>query len=355
MALSEIGKQLASLFLARDGKVYAMHYKDKITLTREKNGASKLSTTLLRDQVVIDPGNAIALNLDVAHNAFYGYIVSVDIHDEWVDIEAYDQLYYMNRNKMRFAYENLTAAEVCYRVCMDRGYGLQDPPMLADTVYRIPSRIEENVSDLTIITTALDLTFQNTGTHYYIWDDYGSITISHDGDLAADTNLFITLGYLESYNIHKTLDDCYTAARVEKQIKDSTNTTGQSQVETFTVVDENYVAKYGYLEAFETAEEAENGQHKANVLLTSNYPPNESLSLRGVQGDITCRGGTPVLVDFFSGDNYEYLRGWYTVETVTHTIEDGYHSMDLELSPLVMINDYSNWNPGYYSYPFGII
>lgn len=351
MALGEIGKNNFSLKLLQNGKTYELVVKDKITITREKNAASKLTCTVLRDFITPECGNALAFTLDRDHNQFFGYIITTHKSGEWCDVEAYDQLYYMNRNKMRFSYENITANEVAERICKDRGYGILDPPSFADTGYKIPARIEENVSDLTIITTALDLTFQNTGMRYFIWDDFGSVSIFHDGQLAADCNLVLTRAYMEDYSYDETLDDTYTAARVEERI---TSGNDKAEIKTTTVRDEVGIDTYGFLEAFEQADEGENPQTKAQQLLNDHCPPNITLQLSGVQGDMTVRGGTPILVDFYTGERVEFIRGWFACESVTHTIEDGYHSMDLTLSMLVNLDDWGNTDPNYYSYPTSI-
>lgn len=352
MSLTEAGKCTYQLLLVQNGKVYNCVVKDKITITREKNAASKLSCSILRDSITAEVGNELAFILDEHHNQFKGYIVTTRKSGIWCDVEAFDQLYYMNRNKMRFSYENLTAGQVADRICRDRQYGILDPPMFADTKYVIPSRNEENVSDLTIITTALDLTFQNTGYRYYIWDDYGSINITHDGDLAAMANLWVTAAYIENYSYTETLDNKWSATRVEKQVSTDGS---QGSVETYTAKNDTAIERWGFLENFDTAQNDENGQNKAIQMLENDLPVGISLSLTGVQGNITVRGGTPILVDFFTGERREFIRGWFCVDSVTHNIENGMHTMDIECSMLVNLNDWNNTDPSYYSYPLGYL
>lgn len=356
MSLRSVGKDEYELYLVQGDKIYSVIVKDKITITREKNAASKLQCSIYRDSITAEVGDALAFTLDTQHHQFYGYIISTSKSGKWCDVVAYDQLYYMNRNKSRMSYENITASQVAERIVKDKGYGALDPPMFTDTKYLIPSRIEENVSDLTIITTALDLTYQNTGIRYYVWDDFGSLTISHDGDLAAYSNVYVTMKYIEDYSYEETLDDVYTASRVEKTITDygsrKAKDDNKTTIETYTCRNEEFIKRFGFLEGFETADEKENGQNKAAELMTSHYPPNLTLNLTGVQGEITVRGGTPILVDFFTGDQKEFIRGWYTVESVTHTIKEGYHTMDITASLLVPLHDWGNTDPNYYSYPF---
>ena len=359
MAPLGLEKSEISLRLIQNGKVYQVVVKEKITITRERNAASKLSCTILRDEITPEVGNALAFTLDRDHNQFYGYIVTTRKSGEWCEVEAYDQLYYMNRNKMRFSYENATATDVALRICKDRGYGVLDPPNMDNTGYAIPSRIEENVSDLTIITTALDLTYQATGMRYFIFDDFGNVCIHHDGKLAADCNLFLTRAYMEDYSYDETLDDTWTAARIEERIVDNgskkTKEDNKVEIKTTTLRDEAAIEKYGFLEAFEQLEEGENPNNKAQQILKNNAPPTRTITLSGVQGDITVRGGTPILIDMFTGERAEFIRGWFAVESVTHNFVDGCHTMDLTASLLVNLNDWGNTDPGYHSYPFGIL
>lgn len=347
---NEVGQQPYRLCLAQDGHIYDVVVKDKIQITRSKNAPSKLTCSILRDQITAECGSILAFTFNRVHNQFYGYIVTTHKSGDWCEVEAYDQLYYMNRNKSRMSYENLTASEVAIRLCQDRQYNMLDPPWFTDTKYKIPSRVEENVSDLTIITTALDLTFQHTGFRYFVWDDYGNLTISHDGEMAADCNLLLTRGYMENYNLEETLEDCWTAARIEKQVN-----TGDNKIETTTAVNTGGVNRYGFLEYFGTAGENENPRTLADEVIKKQAPPTQKLSLTGVQGDITVRGGTPILVDFYTGEKAEYIRAWYACESVTHTIDNYYHTMDLELSLLVRLDKWDSNDPNYYSYPFGII
>lgn len=161
---------------------------------------------------------------------------------------------------------------------------------------------------------------------------------------------------MEDYSYDETLDDTWTAARVEERLTNQeAEGEDKTEIRTTTVRNDELIEKYGFLENFETVEEGENPQTKAEGLLNESYPPKRTLSLTGVQGDMTVRGGTPILVDFFTGERKEFIRGWYCVESVTHTIEDGYHSMDLTATILVELNDWGNTDPNYYSYPFNTL
>lgn len=350
MALYGIGETRVHLYLVQNGKIYDAVVKDEITLTRETNSASKLSCSILRDSVSAEAGDVVALVLDDQHNQFYGYITTSHHKRGWCEIEAYDQLYYLNRNKMRISYQDITADQLVERIAKDRGYSILDPPQFENTEYLIPLRIEENVSELSIITTALDLTRENTGKRFYIWDDFGSLTLTSESWMAGETTCFIMAGYLEDYDYVVTIDDRYTAARFEKELED---TEGEKQEGTIIETTVSYcneaIEKYGFLELQGTVEEKENAQNKAEQELLNNLAPATTLSLTGVQGDITVRGGTPVAVDFFTRDRQEYIRGWFRVLTVTHKIGPARHTMDLSCELIEMKDDWGNTSPDYWS------
>lgn len=372
MAIHGVGNNDISLKVVQDNKIREVVVKDTITITRGINEPSKLTCSILRDpNFTAEVGSVVAFTLDNMHNQFYGYIVSTTKCKEWCDIEAYDQLYYMNRNKMRYTYENKTATEVVDYIVRRRQYGYLDPPGYEDTEYKIPSRIEENVSDLTIITTALDLTQENTGKRFYIWDDYGVIQLNSEWWLAGEPLIIISMGYIEDYSYHESLDDKYTAVRVERTIEDGKQEgskkedeakaadedkeddkkkEAEKQVETHVARDQTLLERYGYLELVEQAEEKENLKNKAEELLKENIPPSHELSLTGVQGDITVRGGTPILVDFFTQDRKEHIRGWFRTTSVTHTFQNRTHRMDIECELIEMLDDWTKSSEPYY-YP----
>lgn len=373
MAIYGIGQSVINLRVQQKGKLREVVVKDTITITREINAPSKLTCSILRDKdFTPEVGDIVAFTLDNMHNQFYGYIVTTSKCKEWCSIEAYDQLYYMNRNKMRYVYENKTATEVVDYIARFRNYGYFDPPTYEDTGYKIPLRVEENVTDLTIITTALDLTLQNTGKRFYLWDDFGILQLNSEWWLAGEPLLIVQMGYIEDYAYVESLEDKWTAARVEKTIEDEKQEgkkktkeeieaeknmseeerklANQKPIETSISWIDDYVSRYGYLESFDTADEKEDTANKSQQILMNELPPSHDLSLKGVQGDITVRGGTPILVDFFTLDRKEFIRGWFRTKSVTHTFKNRYHTMDIECELIEMLDNWGNSSPPYY-YP----
>lgn len=384
MAIKGIGNTFYSLKLGQENHVYEVVVKDPITLTRSKNSPSKLTCDIYRDpDISPEVGDILALTVDGMHNCFFGYITTTTHNREWSTIEAYDQLYYLNRNKTYLVYHDKKASDVLIDIAKFNGFDMLDPPMVEDTEYIIPTRVEDNVSFLEIITTALDLTKKNIGKTFYLWDDYGSLTLTSDMTLCQESRSFITLGYIEGYEWKVTLEDRYTQAHVEKRKKKEEVPVPEEgeevdpeepevPVEPEEPVDPNYseyeteegdvveqtfknydelINKYGILRYDYTAQEEENVSEVAEHLIDDMLAPGRELSLSGVQGDITVRGGTPVLVDFFTRDRREFLRGWLSVDEVTHTISNCHHTMDLSGTFVQELNEWDNTDPEYFSAP----
>lgn len=341
MALFGIGQSKVELWAGRDKRVWALSFQEEITLTREPNAASVLKCTVLRDDYSVDIGDTIKLTLDEQHHQFYGYVIDVVYHEKWVDVTAYDQLYYLAKSKTRYVYKNNTATNILKLICEDCLVGMLQPPAFEQTNYVIPYRIEDNVSYLDIICNALELTFANTGSRFYIWDDAGSITLTQDIWLAGETSNIYYLSVIEDYSIKKSLNDnYYNVARFDEVITQDTEVAGQRKI--YTAVNHESRLKWGHLEYRGKLEEKQNGQHMAEQVLQQSGVIKEEITLTGAQGDITVRGGTPILIDFYTVDRTEYVRGWYKVDSVTHHIRSGYHSMDLTCH--LFANAYDDWS-----------
>lgn len=345
MALSQhVDKVKVNLRIIQNDNIYEVVVKDDITLTRSPNTASKLTCSIQRDHITVERGNCVQLVLDDHHFQFFGYVIETTKTEHWCQIEAYDQLWYMAQNKTRLAYRDLRADQILTHISGERHYGTGTGEHIENTGYIVPARVEENVEDLTIVQTALDLTEKNTGIKYYLWDDAGTLCLNSERWLAGEPNITISLGYIEDYAIKETLNGCHTRVRLEKKGKEA------NTYSTYTRESIELEQKFGTIELFDNVEEGENGDEVANQYWANNKINNMTLELTGVQGDITVRGGTPLLVDFFTGDRKEYLRGWFRCTSVTHHIST-YHTMDLTLEKMKMLDNWGNTDPNYYSHP----
>lgn len=332
-----IGDTRANLYIQSrsNNKVFRCDALDGVTLKREPNKPSVLSCTVTRglsEGVDIAVGDVIAFNINGCHNQFYGYIFSRSIHGRYCDIVAYDQIIYMQKNKDTLTYEGISASTLLYRLIDDYRLKTLVPATIMDTGYVIPKRIEDNVSILDMLTTALDLTYQNTGRRFYIWDDFGAISLCSEEWFACVTNR-VSMGFIQDYAYKEDMEELYNRIKLCREDSD-----GGRQY--FTAEDAGAMTTYGYLQYFDRLEEGENGDAKAVQLLSEKSGLNRGFTVSGAQGDIRVRGGTPIYVDFFGVDHAEYIRGWFRVNSVMHHFLGGLHTMDLDLTCIGMDNDW---------------
>lgn len=389
MARTQIGDNIISLKCVQNGKIYECVVKDPITLTRSKNAPSKLTCEILRDpDFTVEVGNVLALTVDNYHNQFYGYVITTKKYKEWCTVEAYDQLYYMNRSNDFFIYKDKTAKDIAQDIVYTFEYGMVDYETMEDTGYILPTKVYQNMSHLEIIRDALEVTKKNTGRSFYIWDDYGSIELTSEEWMAGETTCFITMGYLESYEYTETMENGYTCALVVKVTHDYEEPEEEpveegdegdvepeepeeeppktpeqiaeeeaertKVLEHATDINDELFERYGALQYYAEAGEDENVEEVLKQAMDTMMGPDYEITLTGVQGDMTVRGGTPVLVDFFTQDRTEFLRGWVSVDEVTHTFSNRHHTMDITGKFIRRIEDWDNTDPSFYSFPDNI-
>lgn len=342
MAIFGIGKTKVSLKLYQRGTWYETVCQE-ITLTREPNVASKLTTKIYRDSISADEGDLLRLTIDEGHHQFLGVITDVDLSGPWCTVTAYDQIYYLNKSKIYYSYESKTASQVLLSLRQRLNLKMVDPPHVMDTEYVIPYRIEDGSTPLDIIQTALDITYANTGKKFYIWDDAGNLCLHSEEWLMQHANIIVSMAYIENYNYKKDFHDLVTKVTVMSEVQKDDEITGENKGErTFYTAESTPLSElYGTIEYSDKLNDGENGNVKAQTILDERSKVNRRLSITGCQGDILVRGGTPVYVDFFSQDNREYIRGFFKTESVTHHIKGGHHTMDLDLTIIEM---YDNWS-----------
>lgn len=111
-----------------------------------------------------------------------------------------------------------------------------------------------------------------------------------------------------------------------KLYRDDKNT---QKREVFLTKSTENINKWGILQKDESIDEGADGQSIAENYLNLYNRPSRSLSIKDAFGDIRVRAGCilPVIMD----TNDIELKNFLLVETVTHKIDTGTHTMDLTL------------------------
>ena len=308
------------LYTQHDETVYMPCVKENIAWQTERKGApGTLTFTVIPDSTLtLEEGDPVMLKADDI-NLFYGFVFKKKSkEDKAVEVTAYDQLRYL-KNKDTYVYSNKTAGEVIQMIADD--FNMQTG-ILENTGYRIASRIEENTTLFDIIQNALDITMQNTGQIYVMYDDFGKIALKNIASM--QLNLLIDNETAKSYDYTSSIDD-NTYNRIKLTFDNEK--TGKRDV--YIAQDSNHMNAWGVLQYFETLQEGENGAAKADALLSLYNSKTRNLSISNALGDVKVRAGcmVPVILDL--GDIQ--VKNMMLVEKCKHTFGDNEHYMDLTL------------------------
>lgn len=350
MAIFGVGKNKVQILCQKaDGKVYSIVALGEATLTRTPNAPACLKLKIRRNEegaITPENGEIITLTLDEGHDMFWGYIVDTQKEERNVDIVAYDQLWYWNRNTYSKNYGSLSASDLYIKMADDFGFSMVDPPTVVNTEYVIPNIILENAKPIDIMTDALNITYEHTGVRFYIYDAFNNLCLSHGNHQETLKVNTLCINHLncKSYTYEEDIENTYNVIKVHKK-DDKDNIS-----ETVTAEDSVSAQRFGKLEYSTTAQDGEDLNQIAKELLKEKKELNISLHCSDVIGDPRVFGGSSVFVDFFTNglkDRREFIRGWFKVESVTHKISNATHYMDLDLSLLVMLDewDYEGLDP----------
>ncbi len=287
--------------------------------TTKYNAPSELTFTIVADSnAQVSEGDVVSLLVDNSP-VFLGYVFAQRITgDGLVQITAYDQMRYL-KNKDTYTYANMTATELI--VMLANHFGLATGT-LADTGYKIASRIEENTSLIDMIQNALEITMENTGMQYVLYDDYGKLSLCKLDELS--TKVLIDAENTEDYTYTSSIDsDTYNKVRLIYSDKRS----GVRQV--YLAQSAETIAQWGVLQKVDSITEGENGFVKANELLALHNKKSHSLSISKTFGDISVRAGGTVVVSLDIGSGVE--NRILSVAKCSHIFGESEHFMDLEL------------------------
>ena len=304
-------------------KVYQPAVQEGIEWSTERSGTpGKITFKVMKDDILdFTEGSPVRLT-EGNDKIFLGYVFKQQYSkDKIITVTAYDQLRYM-KNKDTWIYENKTASQVI-KLLAD-SYSLSTGT-LEDSNFIIPSRIETDVSLFEIIANALDLTLNNTGKMYVLYDDFGQLTLKSLMSMCVGDEI---TGYLcideetgQNYDYSSSIDDNTYNKIVLKN---------DSAKKDFIVAhDVENINKWGILTYTGDYKDGENGQAKADALLSLYNKKTRTLKINKAIGDNRVRAGSMVVVNLNLGD--VKVKNFMLVEKCKHTYKEGEHWMDLTL------------------------
>lgn len=291
--------------------------------TERKDTPGKLTFKVIKDGTLdFSEGSPVRLRVN-GSNIFFGFVFKQQRSRDTniITVTAYDQLRYL-KNKDTKIFENTTAAGIIRRIAAD--YSL-NCGSIADTKYTIESRVEENTSLFDMIGNALDLELTNLGNMYILYDDFGKLTLKFLGDMyvgSPGAYLMLDEETGENFEYTSSIDD-NTFNRVK--LTYDNDETGVREV--YIAQDGAHINQWGILQYFDTLSKGENGQAKADALLSLYNKKTRNLRLTRQLGDTRVRAGSMVVVNLDLGDMQ--LKNFMLVEKCKHTFKESEHWMDL--------------------------
>lgn len=315
------------LFIGNESgtRTYLPAVQEGIEWSLERRGTpGKLTFKVLQDDILDFSEGSLVQMKDGGREVFSGFVFKQKrSKDQIITVTAYDQLRYL-KNKDTIVYENMTASGFIQMLASDY---LLNVGVLEDTKYVIPSRVEENTTLFDMIGNALDLTLGNTGEMFVLYDEFGKLTLKNAGSMHVGelgTYLLIDEETGENFDYTTSIDDnTYNKIKLIYENED----TGLRDV--FTAHDDNHISSWGILQYFDTLSKNENGQAKAESLLSIYNKKTRNLQISNAIGDSRARAGSIVVVNLNLGD--VQLNDFMLVEKCKHTYQKGEHWMDLTL------------------------
>jgi len=309
--------------LIQNDQIYLPAVEGSVKLEQSRKGApAKLTFTVLKDGVLnFQEGNPVTMRFN-GKPVFAGFVFKKSRSDGLqINVTAYDQLRYL-KNKDTLSYTNKTYGELLSMIATD--YHLQ-VGSVADTKYKIPSRIEEGTL-LDMLQNASDLTVVNTGVLYVLYDDFGKLTLKPLKDMILD--VVVDEDTAKGYDYESSIDkDTYN------KIKLAVDNGQTGERETHVTNEPVNQGKWGQLQYYEKIDGSPTAAvlaERAKVLLNYYNKKHRTLTIKGAFGDLRVRGGSLLVVKMGLGDIA--VNNYMCVEKVTHTWEHGLHTMDLSLS-----------------------
>ena len=309
------------LLIEHEGKLYEPAVEEGITWCTERQGSpGQLTFKVVKDNVLnFTEGDPVRLRVD-DNNVFFGFVFKKKRDKgDTIEVTAYDQLRYL-KNKDTYKIENETASTFIKTLAQD--FHLQTGT-IENTVYIIPSRVESNTTLFDMIQNALDLTMYNTKKIYVMYDDFGKITLRSLENMKL--NVLIDEETAENYDYESSIDsNTYNKVKLTYTTDDKTKVS-----DVYITKSTENINKWGVLQYFDTLQEGENGQAKADALLSLYNTKTRTLSIKNAFGDVRVRAGSFLPVILNLGD--VKVQNYMLVEKCKHEFKESEHFMELTL------------------------
>ena len=310
------------VYITHNKEVYQVNVLNGLEIRWERKGvAGECSFQIAQEEVgkiEFEEGDEVRVKISKTW-MFKGYIFTHSrTSDKTVKFTCYDQLRYL-KYKDSFAIENKSVGEIVKMIAKDRGLKLG---VIRDSNYKIPSITREDASFFDIILYALETTTKETGEMFVLYDRFGDLTLCNLKHM--NRNVVINSNSAEDFDYESTIDK-QTYNEIHVRYKSGSN--GDTVIER--AVDNKSIQKWGSLQLTEKAENGWQARTVAQALLKFYNSKTKTLRIKNAMGAVEVVAGAVIIVNLDLGDMK--LTRNMVVDAVTHKVDDGLYSMDLEL------------------------
>lgn len=296
--------------------------KIELTTQRFDNPAS-LSFTCLEDSgIAISEGSSVELSVS-GKKLFKGYVFTAERNREGeVSYTARDQLRYLKANAS-YLFQNMTLPQIIQRIAEDFGLNVGE---MEEPGYVFPYLDKENETCMDIIFDAVSQAIVQTGKIYNFYDDCGKLTLKEAKNMYIQT-MIGDKSLVTDYTYKRDIDsDTYNRVKLVRKNEKS----GRTDV--YIHEDTDTIKTWGLLQYYDEVDENLNEaqidemckqylQYYNRVLQTI------TIDAIGIPG---LRAGMIIPVKLGTIKELSAVRLMLT-EKVTHTFEDGGHTMSIEV------------------------
>lgn len=258
----------------------------------------------------IKSGDNIGLLDEEGNTLFRGIIITVDDGE----CSCLDYAFYFAKNEETIQFNKVSISDAIKTLC--RRYGIEcevgDIRVKLDKIY-FDTTIADMIKDM------LDKAYKSTGVQYraYMKKNILVVDTMYDYEIQG-------LEVIHELSYKETLDGMYNSIKVVSGSEE------KYKIEAY-VKDDKSIAEYGLLQLVETIDEKDKAKakHTAETLLKDNNRVKRSGSIVTLGNDIV-RAGM-----FISNIKNTKFTGKYLINAVTHSIENGLHTMQLKISEVV--------------------
>lgn len=285
---------------------------------------SKLTFSLIQDPanpIEINNGSRVDFLVDGV-GFFQGYVFTVGTDGTGVfQVECYDQKRYL-KNQDTYVTKDQTASDVFTKICGDAGVKFK---VSTPSSYIPPPRIHDTKTYYQILDYAMTLCNIEEKKQYIIRDDYGTLEFTELEQL----KLTITIGdesFMTNYKYEVSIDsDTYNRIKLVRDNKET------KKREIWVDYDSNNEQKWGRLQYFEKMNEEMNEAQiaqRAKQLLGQKNRETKTLRLTSIgNASLQAGNGFNLKIDRLGINEFMWIL------SATHSFENDYHMMELEVLP----------------------